>query len=240
LTYDTFNSFVKSKPVGKLWLVDFYASWCGPCQQLAPEWRKLGKRLNKDIASIGQVDCVVEQRLCSEQGITSYPNIRLYPASSFGINQPQQYQGWMRDVHNLYAWAANFFPTKTFALDYNNFERLILNNNQQQPWLVDFYAPWCGHCNVFAPKFEIIAEKLEGKVKLAKVNCQEQQYLCQRIGITGFPSIVFYPLPNREPLPWNAGQQIYQYEVDTLIYEVQHKLNSYGYGQANINYKTEL
>ena len=116
------------------------------------------KRLNKDIASIGQVDCVVEQRLCSEQGITSYPNIRLYPASSFGINQPQQYQGWMRDVHNLYAWAANFFPTKTFALDYNNFERLILNNNQQQPWLVDFYAPWCGHCNVFAPKFEIIAE----------------------------------------------------------------------------------
>ena len=43
LTYDTFNSFVKSKPVGKLWLVDFYASWCGPCQQLAPEWRKLGK-----------------------------------------------------------------------------------------------------------------------------------------------------------------------------------------------------
>jgi DnaJ family protein C protein 10 len=34
---------VGKKEKGKIWLVDFFASWCGPCQQLAPEWRKLAK-----------------------------------------------------------------------------------------------------------------------------------------------------------------------------------------------------
>lgn len=43
LTYDKFQELVATKPIGKLWLVDFFASWCGPCQQLAPEWRKLSK-----------------------------------------------------------------------------------------------------------------------------------------------------------------------------------------------------
>ena len=43
LTYESFHALVAKKPIGKVWLVDFFATWCGPCQQLAPEWRKLGK-----------------------------------------------------------------------------------------------------------------------------------------------------------------------------------------------------
>jgi DnaJ homolog subfamily C member 10 len=43
LNRDSFQSLVGKKEKGKIWLVDFFASWCGPCQQLAPEWRKLAK-----------------------------------------------------------------------------------------------------------------------------------------------------------------------------------------------------
>jgi len=106
---------------------------------------------------VGQVDCVVEQRLCSEQGITSYPNIRAYPSNSKGILNHQQYQGWMRDSNSLFQWSTDFMPTKTILLDLNKFEKLVLQNDDNVPWLIDFYAPWCGHCNVFAPKFEVIA-----------------------------------------------------------------------------------
>lgn len=64
----------------------------------------------------------------------------------------------MRDVNSLFNWANEYLPSKTHVLDYNTFERLVLNKNDDQPWLIDFYAPWCGFCNMFSPKFEIIAE----------------------------------------------------------------------------------
>jgi DnaJ family protein C protein 10 len=64
----------------------------------------------------------------------------------------------MRDANSLLQWASDFLPTKTQMLDYQTFEKLVLQNDGDEPWLIDFYAPWCGHCHVFSPKFEIIAE----------------------------------------------------------------------------------
>ena len=64
--------------------------------------------------------------------------------------------------------------------------------------MIDFYASWCGHCQVFAPVFETLAGKLEGRVRLGKVNCEHEQYLCQMANIRAFPTIRFYQLPSKK------------------------------------------
>jgi thiol-disulfide isomerase/thioredoxin len=178
----------------------------------------------------------VEQRLCSEQAINSYPNIRLYPSFSQGLSRFEQYQGWMRDSNSLLQWAVNFMPSKAHMLDMNNFEAAILKNHKPnaedvyaEPWLVDFYAPWCGYCQVFSPTFETLASKFDGKIRFGKVNCQEHQYLCQITGINAYPTIRFYPLtsPN-EPVNWMSGENIELYEINAITNELNKKLEFYG------------
>ena len=67
--------------------MDYFAPWCGPCQQLAPEWTAVAKALRPlSFIKIANIDCEAESALCRSQGIQSYPTIRLYPSGSEGLN----------------------------------------------------------------------------------------------------------------------------------------------------------
>jgi protein disulfide-isomerase A6 len=74
----------------------------------------------------------------------------------------------------------------------DNFADMVYNSGDV--WLVEFYAPWCGHCKALAPEWEQAASDLKGSVKLGALDATAHETISQEFGIRGFPTIkVFGP-----------------------------------------------
>ena len=72
----------------------------------------------------------------------------------------------------------------------DNFEEEVLKSDI--PVLVDFWATWCGPCRMVSPIVSEIAEEYAGKVKVGKVNVDEEMELASRFGITGIPTLLVF------------------------------------------------
>ncbi len=72
----------------------------------------------------------------------------------------------------------------------NNFEQEVLKS--EKPVLVDFYADWCGPCQMMGPVIEEISEELDGKAKVGKINVDENPDVAVEYNVMSIPTLIIF------------------------------------------------
>lgn len=72
-------------------------------------------------------------------------------------------------------------------LNKSNYKKEVLES--EQPVLIDFWAPWCGPCRMLSPTVDELSKDLTGKVKIAKVNVDEEQELAETFRVMSIPML---------------------------------------------------
>ena len=82
-----------------------------------------------------------------------------------------------------------------------NFEKEVINSNQKV--IVDFFATWCGPCQMLAPVLSEIAEEYKDKIKVCKINVDEEQELAEKYEVVSIPTLVIFE--NGQPVKKSVG-----------------------------------
>lgn len=80
--------------------------------------------------------------------------------------------------------------SKPISVTNSSFKAEVLNS--EIPVVVDLWAPWCGPCRMIGPVLEQLASKHAGRVKVVKVNTDEEQGLARKFQIRGIPTLIVY------------------------------------------------
>uniref|UniRef100_A0A1I8H7I0 DnaJ homolog subfamily C member 10 n=1 Tax=Macrostomum lignano TaxID=282301 RepID=A0A1I8H7I0_9PLAT len=192
-----------------VWLVYFHSVNCQPCVEFMPELNALAKNFqgHRHIR-IGAVDCVTHPNLCSRNGIRSYPTIRAYPVDKTGPDDYFDYNSPFRNSDSIASWLETFSPQSILMFNSRSLFQSELASDE--PWVVYFYADWCGPCQAFAPTFKAVANKLGRYANFGKVDCDPYQDLCVSKGIQAMPSVALFT--NGKLLQHLSGQSVYNLE----------------------------
>jgi protein disulfide-isomerase A6 len=94
--------------------------------------------------------------------------------------------------------------TDVLVLSDGNFQDEVINSPDML--LIEFYAPWCGHCKNLKPVWIESATQLKGKFKIAAIDCTANEGICGQFGVRGYPTIKFFGKNKHSPEDYNGGR----------------------------------
>jgi len=152
-------------------------------------------------------------------GVKGFPTLKFFPK---GSKDPQDYSGG-RDAQSIIDFVNNKAgshakiakpASDVVVLTPSNFDSVVLDSTKDV--LVEFYAPWCGHCKKLAPIWEKLATafKNEPNVVIASVDADKHKDLGTRYGVSGFPTLKYFPKGNKEGKPYSGAREL----VDLVKY----------------------
>ena len=178
-----------------------------------------------DTLVIANMDGTANEFVYPDIEVKGYPTLAWFPASPDGSTKKAKYfDGNSADVAQIAAWlaknAVHKFDTEALNLPKpvvksepvptdeeaaksavvtavgSTVEQLALDKSKDV--LLEFYAPWCGHCKALAPVFETLATKLKARdgfsnVVLAKLDATANDYSLDGVKVEGFPTLYFFP-----------------------------------------------
>lgn len=74
-------------------------------------------------------------------------------------------------------------------------------------WLIEFYAPWCGHCQKLTPSWEKVARQLKGVVKVGAVDMTTDEEVGRPYDIKGFPTLKLFGFDKSKPIAYEQARE---------------------------------
>ena len=117
--------------------------------------------------------------------------------------------------------------TTPIDVDMNNFMAEVVEGSSQIPVIVQFWAPWCGPCKQLGPVLEKVVAAAHGKVKMVRVNIDDNQQIAQQLRVQSVPTV--YAFVDGQPVDGFSGAQ-----PESALTQFVEKLSSMGGAGADI------
>ena len=216
------KNFDKMLNSDDLWIVEFYAPWCGHCKQLTPEYIKAAKALKGHIR-LGALDATKFSTISNKYGVEGFPTIKVFGKDK---TTPTEYQGGRKaadfistarkelkamngkDIPKMEEEKSEgFYPEDSGVVNLaaDNFEAEVLNSDDL--WIVEFYAPWCGHCKQLTPEYIKAAKALKGHIRLGALDATKFSTISNKYGVEGFPTIKVFGKDKTTPTEYQGGRK---------------------------------
>eukprot|EP01090_Pellita_catalonica_P009107 TRINITY_DN20173_c0_g1_i1.p1 TRINITY_DN20173_c0_g1~~TRINITY_DN20173_c0_g1_i1.p1 ORF type:complete len:261 (-),score=52.80 TRINITY_DN20173_c0_g1_i1:127-909(-) len=156
------------------------------CEDEIAFWKEFeAERVPASDYLVAFVDCEENMDPCLDLQTygNAQPQIKFYSAE---LNE--DYTGDI-STEGLSQWLYNIYHGDAIVLQ-ENFSESVAEGE----WMVEFYAPWCGHCKALAPTWKKLATSAKGDFNVAKVDCTSTTGMdvCRDLEISGYPTLIFF------------------------------------------------